>query len=420
MLTAYRLAMGALEPFAPAILRMRGRAGKEDPDRMAERMGRASMPRPSGELVWLHGASVGETLSLLPLVQALKSERPDLTLLVTSGTVTSAQILERRLPRGAIHQYLPIDTPGAAKRFLAHWRPALAVLVESELWPGLLLRARAAGTRLALLGARLSEDSAKGWARAPRSARAVLGAFDLILAQDGLSRSRIEALGGRVAGELDLKKAGAPLDWDEVELARMKGALGERAVLVAASTHAGEDEAIAETLASIPPPWPLLILVPRHPDRGGAIAAAMAHRGLVVARRSLNQPLDDSVQVYVADTLGELGLFFRLADLVIMGGSLTGGVGGHNPLEPARLGLATISGPDTANFRDAYAGLVSTRGAAVAEDQTALNQLVGELIADPARARQMGLRAKAYAESDDQVLPRALRALGPLLPQAAA
>jgi 3-deoxy-D-manno-octulosonic-acid transferase len=418
MLKAYRMAMGALEPLAPTILRMRARADKEDPERMAERLGRASMPRPVGDLVWLHGASVGETLSLLPLVEALRGERPDLTLLVTSGTVTSAHILGRRLPRGVIHQYLPLDTPTAAKRFLAHWRPALAVLVESELWPGLLLLAKATGTRLVLLGARLSEGSAKGWAKAPRSARAVLGAFDLILAQDGLSRSRIEALGGRVAGELDLKKAGAPLDCDEAELAGLKSAVGKRPVLVAASTHPGEDEAVAETLSAIPAHRPLLILVPRHPERGGVIAAAMVQRGLNVARRSQGQPLNKDTQVYVADTLGELGLFYRLADLVVMGGSLTGGVGGHNPLEPARLGLAVISGPDTTNFREAYEGLLSSQGAITAEDQTALRRLVGDLIADPALCREMGLRAKAYAEGDDQALDSALQALRPLLPPA--
>lgn len=418
MLKAYRLAMGALEPLAPVILRLRVRAEKEDPERLTERMGRPSMPRPDGDLVWLHGASVGETLSLLPLVEALKGERPDLTLLVTSGTVTSAHILGRRLPRGVIHQYLPLDTPSGARRFLDHWRPGLAVLVESELWPGLLLQAKASGARLALLGARLSERSAKGWAGAPRSARAVLGAFDLILAQDGLSRRRIEALGGRVAGELDLKKAGTPLACDEDELRRLKSTVGNRPVLVAASTHPGEDEAATDALAAMAPPRPLLIVVPRHPQRGGAIAEMLAGRGLRVARRSQGQALDEQIQVYVADTLGELGLFFRLADLVIMGGSLTGGVGGHNPMEPARLGLAVVSGPDTVNFREAYAGLLSAQGAVTACDQAALNRLVADLIADPALRREMGLRAQAYAEADNQALDSALQALRPLLPGA--
>jgi 3-deoxy-D-manno-octulosonic-acid transferase len=417
-LKAYGLAMGALEPLAPTILRMRARAGKEDPERVSERLGRASMPRPPGDVVWLHGASVGETLSLLPLVEALQGERPDLTLLVTSGTVTSAHILGRRLPRGVIHQYLPLDTPTSARRFLTHWRPILAVLVESELWPGLLLAAKAGGTRLALLGARLSEGSVKGWARAPRSAKALLGAFDLILAQDPLSRQRIESLGGRVAGELDLKKASAPLACDEDELARLKTAIGERAVLVAASTHPGEDEIVADVLAAIPAPKPLLILVPRHPERGAPIAASLAARGLTVARRGLAEPVTAEVQAYIADTLGELGLIYRLADVAIMGGSLVGGVGGHNPREPARLGVPVVAGPDTGNFREAYAGLQSAQAAIMAEDLPALSDLAVQLIADPVRRGEMGRRAKAYAEHDDQALEAALKALRPMLPPA--
>lgn len=420
MLWAYRLAMGALEPLAPVILHARTRADKEDPKRFAERLGHASLPRPSGDLIWLHGASVGEAVSLLPLVQALQGERPDLTLLVTSGTVTSAHILSRRLPAGVIHQYLPLDTPTSARRFLAHWRPGLAILVESELWPGLLLQAKAAGTRLALLGARLSERSVKGWAKAPRSARALLGAFDLILAQDELSRHRIEVLGGQVAGELDLKSAGTPLDYEEAELTHLKAAVGGRRVLVGASTHPGEDEMIASALAATPGPQPLLILAPRHPDRGEAIAANLTARGMTVARRSFCEPITDQIQVYLADTLGELGLIYRLADLVIMGGSLTGGVGGHNPLEPARLGLPIVTGPDVANFREAYAGLISAGAAIQAPDQTVLARVVGELLSEPSLPAQMGRRAKAYGEAGQHALAAALTALRPLLPQAPA
>lgn len=420
MLGAYRLAMGALEPLAPVILRARARAGKEDPVRFAERLGHASLPRPPGDLIWLHGASVGETISLLPLVQALKDERPDLTLLVTSGTVTSAHILGRRLPARVMHQYLPLDTPASARRFLGHWRPSLAILVESELWPGLLMYAKAAGTRLALLGARLSERSVKGWAKAPRSARALLSAFDLILAQDALSRSRIEALGGKVVGELDLKSAGAPLDYDDAELARLRSAVGARRVLVGASTHPEEDEIIASILAATPEPRPLLILAPRHPERGAAIAASLTQRGIKVARRSLGEPITDQIQVYLADTLGELGLIYRLADLVIMGGSLTGGVGGHNPLEPARLGLPIVTGPDVANFREAYAGLISAQAAIQAPDQAALTRVVGELLSEPALPAQMGRRAKAYGEAGQHAITSALTALRPLLPKAPA
>src|ERR1700761_1255734 len=239
-LAAYRLLTTLLEPLAPTALAGRARKGKEDPGRIGERLGRSSTGRPAGDVVWFHGASVGESMSLLPLVEALGEARPDLHLLVTSGTVTSAQVLRKRLPPGVLHQYVPVDAPGAVKRFLAHWRPALAVFVESELWPNLLLGARKAGCRIALLGARISDDTAKGWTRAPKSARALFSAFDLIMAQDAQSWTRLRDLGAKVTGELDLKQAAAPLPYNEAELQTLRAEIGGRPVVVAASTHPGE------------------------------------------------------------------------------------------------------------------------------------------------------------------------------------
>jgi 3-deoxy-D-manno-octulosonic-acid transferase len=415
-LAAYRALTAVLEPLAPLLLNGRAARGKEDRARMGERLGRASTPRPAGHLIWLHGASVGETLSLLPLIEALARERPDLTLLITSGTVTAAELLARRLPPGAIHQYAPIDAPAAARRFLAHWRPVVAVFVESELWPNLLLQAKALGVTLALLGARVSQTSADGWARAPVAARTLLQVFDLILAQDDASRERVERLGGVVDGELDLKQAAAPLPYDEAALSALAFPTRHRPILVAASTHPGEDEMIAEAFAHTASPPALLVLVPRHPARADRIAAALVVQGLRYARRSTGEPIRSDTQVYLADTLGELGLFFRLAQAVVMGGSLTGGVGGHNPLEPARLGLPVITGPDVTNFRETYAGLLDAHAALMVEGQSALNQAVADLMAHPERAREIGLRAKAHAERGGQTLAAAMAALRPLLP----
>jgi 3-deoxy-D-manno-octulosonic-acid transferase len=414
-LSAYRLATAALEPLAPLLLRWRAARGKEDPARLNERLGRPTVPRPPGDLVWFHGASVGESLSLLPLVEALARDRPELIVLVTSGTVTAAALLARRLPSDAIHQYVPVDVPGAARRFLTYWRPTAAVFVESELWPNLLLSAKERGCRLALLGARVSQSSARGWARVPAAARAMFGAFDLILAQDAASCVRFEALGARVAGEVDLKQAAAPLPCDEAELEALKKALGARPVLLAASTHPIEDEMIAEAWRALAAPSALLIIAPRHPVRGEAITRSLRGMGLVVARRSAGDPLIDDTQVYLADTLGELGLFFRLAQLVVMGGSLIGGVGGHNPLEPARLALPVVTGADVANFREIYAGLIGAGAAVVAQDQPALNVVVTELMGAPERARGMGLLAKVHAERGGETLAAALKALEPLL-----
>ena len=269
-LAAYRLALGALEPLAPALLRARARRGKEDPARLAERLGRASRARPERGLVWLHGVSLGESVSLLPLVEALRARRPDLTLLVTSGTRTSAELLARRLPDGVIHQYAPVDGPRAMARFLDHWRPGLAVLVESELWPNLICATAKRDVRLALVSARMTQKSAEGWARrAPGAARALLNAFDLVLPQDGETERRLQALGAATGPRLNLKQVGAPLPCDEDELARLKGQIGERPVVLAASTHAGEEALVAEAFTQVRRQRPdaLLVVAPRHPER---------------------------------------------------------------------------------------------------------------------------------------------------------
>jgi 3-deoxy-D-manno-octulosonic-acid transferase len=419
-LAAYRLATGLIEPVAPLLLKRRASRGKEDPARMDERLGHPSRPRPAGDLVWLHGASVGESLSLLPLVEALAKARPDLTLLVTSGTLAAAEILAKRLSHNVIHQFSPVDAPGVARRFLAHWRPCLAVFVESELWPNLLLQAHTSGCRLALLGARVSEDSAKGWARAPAAAREMLGAFDLILTQDAASRARFEALGAKVAGELDLKQAAAPLPHDAAELAKLQAETGGRPVILAASTHPGEDEQMVAALKALPEPRPLMVIVPRHPIRAGDLADALRAQGLRLSRRSLGERIAADTEIYLADTLGELGLFFRLAHLVVMGGSFGEGIGGHNPLEPARLGKPVVTGPDVVNFRETYAALIAAHAALMTPHQAALNAMLSELLADPERLEVMGDAAKAHAEASADAAKIALAALTPLLPQAPA
>ena len=347
-LAVYAAAMGAVSPLAPWLLKARAARGKEDPARLDERLGRASRQRPDGRLIWLHGASVGEGLSLLPLVARLLELAPDATVLVTSGTRTSAEVLCARLPAGAIHQYVPLDTPAAAARFMSHWRPNLAVFVESELWPNLIAVAKGSGARLALASARMSEASLAGWRRAPGAAAAVLRAFDLILAKDEAARARFESLGGQVSGLWDAKLGAPPLSANETELAALKGALLGRSVLLAASTHAGEEEMVLDAFARAAGDRAdaLLILAPRHPARGAEVEALVGAAGLAAARRDAGGD-PATAKVYVADTLGELGLFFRLARLAFIGGSFVGGAGGHNPLEPARLGCAIVAGPHT-------------------------------------------------------------------------
>ena len=400
-LWAYRTTTAALEPFAPALLRARARRGKEDAGRLPERLGMASAPRPDGRLAWLHGASVGEGLSLLPLVEALAAADPALNLLVTSGTRTSAELLGRRLPPVARHQFAPVDGPKASACFLDHWRPELAVFAESELWPNLILGARARGARTALVSARLSAASLRGWARAPAAARTVLGGFDLVLAQDDQAAQGLARLGVRDDGRLNLKLAGAPLPVDVAERDDLRARLDGRAVLLAASTHSGEEALVLEVFGFLKnrPERPLLILVPRHRERGPAVEALARSQGLIAARRAADHPLTASVEVYVADTLGELGLWFSLARAALVGGSLVAGVGGHNPLEPARLGCPVLSGEHVENWRGVYADLASADAVRLVGGGAGLAGGFAEALVDPAALQAQAARAQAFADA---------------------
>ncbi|MGA0543951.1 3-deoxy-D-manno-octulosonic acid transferase [Brevundimonas sp. VNH65] len=419
-LTLYRLATRLIEPLAPRLLDRRAAQGKEDPARVDERLGVPGVARPDGDLVWLHGVSVGETLSLLPLVERFRRSRPDLTVLVTSGTVTSADLMARRLPPGVIHQYAPIDGPCAVAAFLDHWRPSLGVFVESELWPNLLVEADRRGVRLALVSARVTEKSADGWKRAPGMARRLLSTFDLILPQDPASADRLSAMGGRIDGEVNLKLSGEPLPHDAAAFSRLSAAIGDLPVVVVASTHEAEELALARALSNLAQPI-CLILVPRHPERGPAIGADLAAAGFAVSLRSLGQAPDADGAVHIADTLGELGLFLRLADVVVMGGSFAPAlglepVGGHNPLEPARLGKPTISGPDASNWRAVAALLVEAGGLTVVQTPSDLPAVIAPLLTDPAAAVAMGERARRAAVDAGSGLDRLWTALTPLMP----
>jgi 3-deoxy-D-manno-octulosonic-acid transferase len=412
-LAAYRAAAGLIAPLAGPLLRARARRGKEDPARLAERLGHAGIARPPGPLVWLHAVSVGESVSLLPLIAALRAERPDLALLITSGTQASAEVLARRLPTGVLHQYAPVDTPGAVDRFLAHWRPAAGLFAESELWPNLILAARRAGARLALVSARMTEKSARAWAARPAAAGAMLRSFEVVLAQDAATEARLAALGAGVSGRLNLKRIGDPLPADAAELGRLAEAVGGRRVLLAASTHPGEEALIARAAAGLSPA-PLLIVAPRHPERGREIVGALAGRR--VARRSAGEAIGPETEIYVADTLGELGLFLRLSQLAIVGGGFLPGIGGHNPLEPARLGVGGISGPHVHNFADIYAEMDRAGAARIAADEAALAETLSELWREPQRIADMGAAALTYAGDQGAQLDVAMELIRPLLP----
>jgi 3-deoxy-D-manno-octulosonic-acid transferase len=398
-LALYRGVMNALSPAVPALLRLRAKRGKEDAARLTERYGLSSRARPTGTLIWIHGASVGESLAALPLVSALL-EKPGRHALVTTGTVTSANMMEERLPTRAFHQYVPVDSRASVRRFLAHWRPDVALFIESELWPNLILETHAGGVPMALVNARLSERSFRGWYHAQGLARRILSSFDPCLAQDEGVAKRLTALGAssvQIAGSL---KADAPvLPVDEAALSAFCAAVGTRSLFLAASTHPGEEEAVMRAAHALRKNGSnaLTVIVPRHPARGPEIEALARANSFVTTRRATAALPSRDTQLYVADTMGELGLFYRAAPFAFLGGSLVPH-GGQNPLEAARLGTAIVTGPHTHNFEETFSLLLAAQAGGRVSSAEELSRLVQKLIADPVATAQFGARAKAAAD----------------------
>jgi len=412
---------GAAWLMAPAIrlvLLVRRARGKEDVARMAERLGRAGRPRPEGPLVWLHGASVGEALSALPLIERLLAADPGRAVLVTTGTVTSAKLMAERLPERAFHQFVPVDLPGAVARFLDHWRPDLALWLESELWPNLIGAAAKRNLPMAMVNGRLSARSYRRWRCLPGFARSLLGAFKLCLAQSPADAERFKALGAAtVESPGNLKYASPPLPADDAALEALRGEIGARPLWLAASTHPGEEAIVAEAHAKLRRRHPTLltVIVPRHPARGPAIAAELAAGGLKVARRGAGESTSPETDIYLADTLGELGLFYRLAPIAFVGGSLVPH-GGQNLLEPAQLDCAILHGPAVHNFEAIAAAMKDARATERVHDAGGLAAAVDTLLTDPALRARRAEAAATVAASEAGVLDRILVALGPYLP----
>ncbi len=415
-LGAYRSLWWALTPFVGLVLRIRAARGKEDHRRLAERFGDGSRARPSGTLIWVHGASVGECLAALPLIARLL-EKPERKVLVTSGTVTSAQLLAERLPPNAFHQYAPIDRRDAVRKFLKYWRPDLALFIESELWPNRVIQTHEAGVPIALVNARLSAKSFQGWRRALGAARKLLGSIDICLAQDAHVAHQLKLLGAQaVTISGSLKADSPPLPCNESALEAFRGAVGERPLFLAAQTHQGEEETIlrAAKLIHSACPRTLTVLVPRHPDRGKTIAALAQTHGFKVERRAEGALPTAETQIYVADTLGELGLFYRLAKFVFLGASLVPR-GGHNPLEAAILGASVLTGPHTENFEEAYRVLLSAQGNEPIGTAEKLAQEIVALLSDSAMAMRRGERAKNAVSQLAGALERSVDAAEELL-----
>jgi 3-deoxy-D-manno-octulosonic-acid transferase len=416
-LRAYQLGSALGTPIASQLLMRRQKRGKEHPERLRERLGQASLPRPKGPLVWVHGASVGEMLAAVPLIERLRAQ--DFAVLVTSGTVTSAALAEQRLPSGVVHQFIPLDAPRFVDRFLEHWRPDLALFVESDLWPNLICSCAGRKIPMIVINGRLSERSFKRWRRVPGVIAALLNRFDLCLAQSASDAERYAKLGApRVSATGNLKLDIPALTADEAVLRRLKDIIGKRPVVVAASTHPGEEAAVIGAHRRLRAKFPTLltIIAPRHPDRGANIAESAKGAGLAAALRSRRaQPMPD-IGVYVADTLGELGLMYRLGSIVFMGGSLASH-GGQNPIEAIRLGAAIIHGPHVWNFADIYAVLDAARGAQAVSDEAALAAQIGTWLTDPSARQAAAAAAAATIKKLSGALERTWTALHPYLIQ---
>ncbi len=415
-LHAYRILTALGTPLAGPFLSIRLKRGKEDPQRIGERRGRAGLSRPAGRLVWLHGASVGEAVSLLPFVERIT--RAGASALVTTGTVTSAALLSQRLPPGALHQYAPLDSPFFLRRFLAHWRPDAALIAESELWPNMIVELKRAGSPLAMINGRISERSFNRWRRAPGLIGAILSRFDLCLARSEGDGERLTALGAtRVLVAGDIKFDAPALPADRRELAELSGLASGRQIWIAASTHDGEERIAATAHKRLAQVFPdaLTLIAPRHPERGGEILRDLEAQGLVCALRSHGGRPGPGTSVYICDTIGELGLFYRLAGVVFVGKSFAGG-GGQNPIEPARLASAILHGPKVGNFRDVYAALDEAGGALEIARPEDLGDALVALFANASRLRAMARAAGDTVERRAGAVERSMRALAPLLP----
>jgi 3-deoxy-D-manno-octulosonic-acid transferase len=417
-LRLYRLASkAAAATLAPRLLTWRLKRGKESPARLTERYGEASLPRPAGPLIWIHGASVGEMLAVIPLIERLRAK--NFAVLMTSGTVTSAELAERRLPAGAMHQFIPLDAPQFVGRFLDHWRPNLALFVESDLWPNLIVDCSDRAIPLILVNGRVSERSFKRWQFLPRAIAALLGRFDLCLAQSNADAQRYGALGAqqiRSIGNLKLDVPAPPAD--PPTLSKLSGIVLTRNVVAAASTHASEENEIIAAHRRLREKYPTLltIIAPRHPERGPGIAEAAKGAGLSVALRSRGDLPKADVDVFVADTLGELGLIYRLAPIVFMGGSLASR-GGQNPIEAIRLGAAIVHGPHVWNFAEIYASLDAAHGAELVADEESLTRCLAGWLANPTARKAVADAAAATVEKLGGALDRTVTAIEPYLMQ---
>lgn len=403
-------------PLLVGLYKWRARQGKEDQTRRGERFGVSSIERPDGQLIWIHAASVGETNAVLPLVKQVQDS--GCTVLLTTTTLTSAEIVKASAPQGVIHQFVPYDTRGNIKRFLNHWDPYMAITVESEIWPATFHELQKRLIPLIIVNGRISENSFSNWNRVPGFSRSIFGNVDCVLAQSEEDALRFKELGAkRVRSTGNIKFDGNIPQCNPEELAQLKAKVAKRPHWLAASTHPGEEAKVAKAHKKLQQNHAdlLTVIAPRHPKRSAEIEEELKRHGLVCAVRSRGDEITAETDVYLADTLGELGLFYRLCPIVFMGGSLEP-IGGHNLLEPAQIGCAVISGKHTQNFSWIYRYFSKNDGVVLIEDEQELATQVATLLQDQARVSDLAAKANALVKSGRGALAATSEAIAEYLP----
>lgn len=415
ILTTYRWLGAAAFPLVGGYIVWRAGKGKEDRTRRHERYGRAGRARPEGPLIWMHAASVGETVAVLGLIDHLLGY--GINIVLTTGTVTSAKVAEERLGDRVIHQYVPLDLKPAVSRFLDHWKPDLAIMAESEIWPMTILELGARRVPQVLVNGRLSDRSFASWQKRSYLAEALFENLAHVIAQSEVDGERFRALGARpvtVSGNLKGDTGVPPVDKAALEF--LEEGIGDRETWAAVSTHEGEETIAADVHVKLKPRHPdlLTIVVPRHPERGDELEQQFKARGLKVGRRSRNDFITPDTDILLGDSIGEMGLYLRLTEVAFVGRSLVQ-EGGQNPLEPARLGTAVLSGTNVQNFRDAYRRLIDRGGARLVRDGEMLAGGVNYLLNNYKARRAMMQAGLAAVEDMSGALKRTLQALDPYI-----
>ena len=409
----YTLLTTLLRPILPFYLIWRGWRGKEDPKRRGERYGKAGHSRPDGTLCWLHAVSVGESVSALVLASAILKQKPDATILITSGTVTSAQMIQdrsRSIEGNIIHQYVPLDVPSWANRFLDHWRPDLAVMVEGDLWPGLISASVRRGIPLAMASAQISEKSVSFWtSRGKALAHRIFPHFEAIFTVDDIHADRFSCLpvkAGAVQIGGSFKIAAMPLPDDPELVSKINAAADGRRIILLASSHEGDETLFLNALEQITPPKTLAIIAPRHPMRAKGIIQELEERGMTCRQRSKSEWPEPTDTIWLADKMGEMGGLIRAAEIIVLGGGFSP-LGGHNPMEMAALGKGVVSGTAVFKNRAAFDLLDERDGVIFCDDSETLKLTLDLLMTSPTRFERLNTGAfnawKSLSGSTDTI-----------------